>query len=87
MVFPFEKFLTFIILTVNKYSWRIICHNCTWLLNNSPVNLIGNMLIDFLKNVMSTGSFSVFCVQQMLFLICRLSPVFTKEINVFKGNY
>ena len=75
MVFLYEKFL------------KIICHNCNWLLNNSPVNLIEDVLIDFLKNVVSAGSFSVFCVPQMLFLICRLSLVFIKEINVFRGDY
>ena len=28
----------------------IICHNCTWLLKNAPVNPTENMLFDLLKN-------------------------------------
>ena len=32
---------------------------CTWLLKNDHVNLIENVLIDFLKDVVSTMPFSV----------------------------
>ena len=36
-----------------------MCHNCTWFFNTALVNLTENVLIDFLKNVVSTVHFSV----------------------------
>ena len=47
---------------------------------NVPVNLIENVLIDFLKNVVQTVPFSV---STMLFFICRINSVFIQEITVF----
>ena len=37
----------------------MVYHNYMWLVNSAPVNLIENVLTDFLKNLVSKVPFSI----------------------------
>ena len=50
---------TFHLINSKNIPGELYATTAPWLVNNTPVNLTGNVLIDFLKNVASTVHFSV----------------------------